>query len=41
MTESLVQVDIDGEPLEFDFDNIQKAKLVMTDELLKQALAKD
>ncbi|WP_417316599.1 ribosome maturation factor RimP [Emcibacter sp.] len=36
MDDDTIRVDIDGETLEFDFGNVHKAKLVLTDELLEK-----
>lgn len=38
--EEKILIDVDGERYELDFDDIVKAKLVMTDELFKLATAK-
>ncbi|MFC7048088.1 ribosome maturation factor RimP [Emcibacter nanhaiensis] len=35
--DDVIRVDVEGETLEFDFGNVHKAKLVLTDELLKKA----
>ncbi len=37
ITEDLVKIEVDGEVFEMDFNNINRSKLILTDELLKQA----
>ncbi|WP_321395515.1 ribosome maturation factor RimP [Emcibacter sp.] len=37
MQDDMVQIDVEGEKVEVDLGNVHKAKLVLTDELLKKA----